>query len=187
MPNRAEIDLSAIGHVEWAKLGNSTTFVIPVLTWESALDGGRAHCVKVIDAHSDLYLLKYCPQRPVCLPRLGVERFQVLQNFSDRSMRLSVSGVDVAGRGLRCAGPFAEERFGARYRRLIRHPILGLTYILLNLRGGYRFWQQKAAAGYMREAEIAVSAFNALEDRHKENPIGDTIGRRVVGWLTLRF
>jgi iron complex outermembrane receptor protein len=60
-------------------------------------------------------------------------------------------------------------------------------YNLLNLRAGYRFWQQKAAAGYMRDAEIAVSVFNALNDEHKEHPLGDLIGRRVMGWLTLRF
>jgi outer membrane receptor protein involved in Fe transport len=61
------------------------------------------------------------------------------------------------------------------------------SYNLLNLRGGYRFWQQKAAAGYLREAEFAVSAFNALNDTHKEHPLGDTIGSRVMGWLTVRF
>jgi iron complex outermembrane receptor protein len=53
------------------------------------------------------------------------------------------------------------------------------SYNLLNIRAGYRFWHEKA--------EVAVSAFNALNDRHKENPIGDTIGSRVMGWLTLRF
>jgi len=61
------------------------------------------------------------------------------------------------------------------------------SYNLLNLRGAYRFWQQKAAAGYMREAEVAVTAFNALNDRHKEHPLGDVIGSRVMGWVTLRF
>jgi len=53
------------------------------------------------------------------------------------------------------------------------------SYNLLNLRAGYRFWHEKA--------EVAVSAFNALNDRHKENPVGDTIGSRVMGWLTIRF
>ncbi len=61
------------------------------------------------------------------------------------------------------------------------------SYNLLNLRGAYRFWQQRAAAGYMREAEVAVSAFNALNDKHKEHPLGDTIGSRVMGWVTLKF
>jgi iron complex outermembrane receptor protein len=53
------------------------------------------------------------------------------------------------------------------------------SYNLLNLRAGYRFWHEKA--------EVAVSAFNALNDRHKEHPLGDTIGSRVMGWVTLRF
>ncbi len=61
------------------------------------------------------------------------------------------------------------------------------SYNLLNMRAGYRFWQQKAAAGYMRDAEVAVSVFNALNDEHKEHPLGDLISRRVMGWLTVRF
>ena len=61
------------------------------------------------------------------------------------------------------------------------------SYNLLNLRGGYRFWQQQAAAGYTREAEVAVSVFNALNDKHREHPLGDTIGSRVMGWLTVRW
>ena len=61
------------------------------------------------------------------------------------------------------------------------------SYSLLNLRGAYKFWQQKAEAGYMRDAEVAISAFNALNDKHKEHPLGDTIGSRVMGWLTVRY
>lgn len=51
------------------------------------------------------------------------------------------------------------------------------SYTLLNLRGGYRFWNQRA--------EVAISAYNSLNDRHREHPLGDTIGSRVMGWLTL--
>ena len=53
------------------------------------------------------------------------------------------------------------------------------SYTLLNLRGGYRFWNDKA--------EVALSVFNALNDRHREHPVGDPIGSRVMGWLTLRL
>jgi iron complex outermembrane receptor protein len=53
------------------------------------------------------------------------------------------------------------------------------SYNLLNIRAGYRFWKEKA--------EVAVSVFNALNDKHKEHPLGDTIGSRVMGWLTMRF
>ena len=66
------------------------------------------------------------------------------------------------------------------------NPTVG-SYNLLNLRLGYRFWQQKAAAGYLRDAEVAVSVFNALNDEHKGFPLGDLISRRVMGWLTVRF
>ena len=61
------------------------------------------------------------------------------------------------------------------------------SYNLLNLRGAYKFWQQKAEAGYMRDAEVAISAFNALNDTHKEHPLGDQIGSRVMGWITVRY
>ena len=53
------------------------------------------------------------------------------------------------------------------------------SYNLLNLRGAYRFWREKA--------EIAVTVFNALNDHHKENPVGDSIGSRVMGWLTIKY
>jgi iron complex outermembrane receptor protein len=48
-------------------------------------------------------------------------------------------------------------------------------------------WQEAAAAGYRREAEVAVSVFNALNDTHKEHPLGDLIGSRLMGWLTVRY
>lgn len=66
------------------------------------------------------------------------------------------------------------------------NPTVG-RYTLLNLRGAYRFWQQKAAGGYMRQAELAMSVFNALNDKAKEYSIGEEIGRRFMGWLTVRF
>lgn len=65
-------------------------------------------------------------------------------------------------------------------------PYVG-NYHLMNLRGAYRFWQEEAAAGYRREAEVAVSAFNALNDKHREHPLGDLIGSRVMGWVTVRY
>ncbi|MBX3304114.1 MAG: TonB-dependent receptor, partial [Nitrospira sp.] len=65
-------------------------------------------------------------------------------------------------------------------------PYVG-NYHLLNLRGAYRFWQEEAAAGYRREAEVAVSVFNALNDVHREHPLGDLIGSRVMGWVTVRY
>lgn len=53
------------------------------------------------------------------------------------------------------------------------------AYTLLNLQGSYRFWREKAEAGF--------SVFNALNDKHKQHPLGDTIKSRVLGWLTIRY
>jgi len=53
------------------------------------------------------------------------------------------------------------------------------SYQLVTVRGAYQFWQERA--------EVAVSLFNALNDRHQENPVGETIGSRAMGWLTIRY
>ncbi len=47
---------------------------------------------------------------------------------------------------------------------------------LLDLRGAPRFWKQQAAGRYLRDAEVAVSDFNALNNKHKEHPLDNTIG-----------
>ena len=60
------------------------------------------------------------------------------------------------------------------------------SYNLLNLRLGYRIWQEQTGDN-MREAELALSVFNALNDKHREHPLGDLIGSRVMGWLTVRY
>lgn len=52
-------------------------------------------------------------------------------------------------------------------------------YTLLNLRCGYRFWRDRV--------EVAISVFNALNDRHREHPLADVLGSRVMGWLTLKL
>ena len=61
------------------------------------------------------------------------------------------------------------------------------SYHLLNLRGAYRIWQEQTSTGYRREAEVAISVFNALNDQHREHPLGDLLGTRVLGWLTLKL
>lgn len=53
------------------------------------------------------------------------------------------------------------------------------SYTLLNLRAGYRFWRERA--------EVALAVYNALNDKHREHPIGDVIGSRAMGWLTVKY
>lgn len=60
------------------------------------------------------------------------------------------------------------------------------AYNLLNLRLGYTLWRQQTA-DYVREAELAISVFNALNDNHREHPLGDLLGTRVLGWLTVKL
>ena len=60
------------------------------------------------------------------------------------------------------------------------------AYHLLNLRLGYLLWRQQTGDN-VREAELAVSVFNALNDTHREHPLGDLLGTRVMGWLTVKL
>jgi iron complex outermembrane recepter protein len=60
-------------------------------------------------------------------------------------------------------------------------------YTLLNFRTGYRFWDNETAAGHRQSAEAALSVFNALDDEHREHPLGDLIERRVMAWLTVKL
>jgi len=60
------------------------------------------------------------------------------------------------------------------------------SYNLLNLRLGYLLWQQQTG-DWVREAELAISVFNALNDNHREHPLGDLLGTRVMGWLTVKL
>ena len=57
------------------------------------------------------------------------------------------------------------------------------SYFLLNLRGAYQFWKVHGK----NQAEIAVAVFNALNDKHKEHPLGEVLGSRVMGWFTVKF
>ncbi len=60
------------------------------------------------------------------------------------------------------------------------------AYNLLNLRLGYLIWRQQSGDD-VREAELALSVFNALNDNHREQPLGDLLGTRVMGWLTVKL
>lgn len=60
------------------------------------------------------------------------------------------------------------------------------SYNLLNIRLGCLIWRQQAS-DYAREAEVALSVFNALNDTHREHPLGDLLGTRVMGWLTVKL
>lgn len=54
-------------------------------------------------------------------------------------------------------------------------------------KAGPRAMHLHSPADDTRKAQVAISAFNALNDKHKEHPLGDTIGSRVMGWVTVKF
>ncbi len=53
------------------------------------------------------------------------------------------------------------------------------AYELLNARVGYRFLRN--------QAEVSGVAFNLLNDKHREHPFGQIIGRQLMGFLSYRF
>lgn len=53
------------------------------------------------------------------------------------------------------------------------------AYTLVNARIAYAMMEE--------HAEISVSAFNLLNNKHREHPLGDEIGRRITAGLTYRF
>ncbi len=57
------------------------------------------------------------------------------------------------------------------------------SYFLLNFKAGYRFFELNG----QKQAEIGISVFNALNDKHQEHPLGETIKSRVIGWLTIQI
>jgi outer membrane receptor for ferrienterochelin and colicin len=53
------------------------------------------------------------------------------------------------------------------------------AYTLLNARVGYRFLRN--------QADVSAVAFNLLDDRHREHPFGQVMGRRIMGFFTFNF
>ncbi|HTB74333.1 MAG TPA: TonB-dependent receptor, partial [Polyangiaceae bacterium] len=53
------------------------------------------------------------------------------------------------------------------------------SYELLNARVGYRFLRNRA--------EVSGVAFNLLDDKHREHPFGQIIGRQLMGFFSYRF
>jgi iron complex outermembrane receptor protein len=52
-------------------------------------------------------------------------------------------------------------------------------YTLLNARIGYRFWRD--------HVEVSGVAFNLLDDKHREHPFGQFIGRRLMAFVDYKF
>ncbi|MFO0660905.1 MAG: TonB-dependent receptor [Polyangiaceae bacterium] len=53
------------------------------------------------------------------------------------------------------------------------------AFTLLNARVGYRFLKNST--------EVSATAFNLLNDKHREHPLGQMVGRRFMGFLSYKF
>lgn len=71
----------------------------------------------------------------------------------------------------------SEDWLASQSTRTGTDPKVG-DYLLLNMKAGYHFTE---------ETELSVSAFNLLDNRHREFIAGDEIGRKVTVNLVTRF
>lgn len=53
------------------------------------------------------------------------------------------------------------------------------SYALLNARVGWRFFDD--------QLEVSVVGYNLIDDGHREHPFGQPVGRRFMGFVTVRF
>ena len=53
------------------------------------------------------------------------------------------------------------------------------AYMLVNARVAYSMMEERS--------EISLSAFNLLNNKHREHPLGDEIGRKLIGSISYRF
>jgi outer membrane receptor for ferrienterochelin and colicin len=74
---------------------------------------------------------------------------------------------------------WAEQVANLQLQRLEYQQLPLDAYALVNARIGYRFYDNKA--------DVSVVAFNLLDNQHREHPLAQTIGRRVMGYITYRF
>ncbi|HZU84717.1 MAG TPA: TonB-dependent receptor, partial [Polyangiaceae bacterium] len=74
---------------------------------------------------------------------------------------------------------WAEQAIDPQRQALVFQSFHLPAYALLNARVGYRFLQNRA--------ELSATAFNLLDDRHREHPFGQLVGRRVMGFFSYKF
>jgi iron complex outermembrane receptor protein len=74
---------------------------------------------------------------------------------------------------------WAEQITDVQRQQIVYQPFDLPSYALLNARLGYRFLRN--------HAEISGVAFNLLDNKHREHPFGQIIGRQLMGFFSYRF
>ncbi len=74
---------------------------------------------------------------------------------------------------------WAEQISDVQKQQIVYESFYLPSYELLNARVGYRF--------YRNHAEVSGVAFNLLDDKHREHPFGQIIGRQLMGFFSYRF
>lgn len=129
--------------------------------------------------------------------RLPGDWLRVFANYSYQEMRGDPSIIDLAPRHKVNGGLFATLPSGFSASLLVHYvgeaetisfpfptgavPIRAEAYTQVDARVAYRFSLLGA------DCEVALSATNLLNDPHEEISGGDTITRRVTGWLRVHF
>jgi outer membrane receptor for ferrienterochelin and colicin len=74
---------------------------------------------------------------------------------------------------------WAEQVSDVQRQQIVYQSFYLPSYELLNARLGYRFLRN--------QAEVSGVAFNLLNDKHREHPFGQLIGRQLMGFISYRF
>ncbi len=74
---------------------------------------------------------------------------------------------------------WAEQVIDVQQQRIVYQSFHLDPYAIVNARIGYRFLHN--------HAELSVVGFNIFDNVHREHPMGQLIGRRIMGFLTYKF
>ncbi|MDP9151107.1 MAG: TonB-dependent receptor [Myxococcota bacterium] len=146
--------------------------------------GMRTFPVEGLDVYAN-YTLMAVKQND---ERCRAEQLALIANDSRTSAHKLNAGVQVRSRvGLEGSLDFhyvspqswAEQVEDVQKQRIEYQSFRVDAYALLNARIAYRFLHN--------QAEVSGVVFNLLDDRHREHPFGQVVGRRGMGFLSLRF
>jgi outer membrane receptor for ferrienterochelin and colicin len=146
--------------------------------------GLRTFPVEGLDVYANYTLMKVDEDTSGCSP----EQLSLLAKDARTSANKINGGVQLRTKAgidaevdIHFVSPqnWAEQISDVQKQQVVYQSFYLPAYELLNARLGYRFLRN--------QAEVSGVAFNLLNDKHREHPFGQIIGRQLMGFLSYRF
>ena len=146
--------------------------------------GVRTFPVEGLDVYANYTLMKVDTDTSGCTPA----QLALLANDERTSANKINGGVQLRTKAgidaevdIHFVSPqtWAEQVSDVQRQQVVYQSFYLPSYELLNARLGYRFLRN--------QAEVSGVAFNLLDDKHREHPFGQIIGRQLMGFLSYRF